>query len=106
MAPFAMKLLQPFERRQVGVGKRADRCDKVVRRNVVTLVGVDPPYVGGLVEDGTGYTRIKLNVALQFMAFGDMLQISQDFGLFGVTFRPLPFLQKLLVPCAAVDIGL
>ena len=58
-----------------------------------------------LVEFGAGHARVELHVALQVVAFGDMLEITQDFGLLGIAFGPFPLLQQLLVPGEAIDVG-
>jgi hypothetical protein len=46
-----------------------------------------------------------LNVAFEVVTLGNMLEITEDFGLLGIAFGPFPLLQELLVPGEAINVG-
>jgi hypothetical protein len=104
MIPLALEFLQALELRDVGGRKAAHSRDQVTRRDLFTFVGAHPPQVGYLLEFCTGHARIELHVALEVVAFGHMLEITQNLGLLGIALGPFPFLQQLPVPGEAIDV--
>src|SRR5258708_11268404 len=69
------------------------------------LSGPPPPLIDALVEFAAGHARVELHVALQIMAYGDMLEIAEALRLLGIALGPFPLLQELLVPGEAIDVG-
>jgi hypothetical protein len=63
------------------------------------------PQVGSFIEFGPGHFRIELDVTFEVVAFCDLFEVPENFGLLGIAFGPLPLLQELLVPREAVDVG-
>jgi len=105
VVPLAFEFLQPLELRNVCGRQATHGRNEVACRDLLALVGAHRPQVGSLVEFGAGHARVELHVAFQVVAFGHMLEITEDFGLLGIAFGPFPILQQLLVPGEAIDVG-
>ena len=105
VVPLALEFLQALELRYVR-GRQTTYCGNEVRcRNLFPVVGTHRPQVGSLVEFGAGHARIELNVAFEIVAFGNMLEITEDFVLLGIALGPFPLLQELFVPSETVNVG-
>ena len=97
----ALEILEAGNLRRVGRGQAAHRRDDEARRDrfgragCASLLGLDLPQVGGLVEDGLAHPRLEAHVAAQVVAVGDMVGVAQQLGLGGVALAPFPFLLQL-----------
>src|SRR5450631_96132 len=101
----ALEFLQALQLRHVRGRQGAYGCDEITCRNLFVLVGTHRPQAGCLVEFRACHAGIELNVAFEVVAFGNMLEITQDFGLLGIAFGPFPLLQELLVPGETINVG-
>ncbi len=105
MVPLALECLQSLELRHVRRRQRTNGRDEIACRDVFALIGMHPPQICAFVEFGAGHARVELDVPLQVMALGHMLEVAQDFRLLGIALGPFPLLQQLLVPGEAIDVG-
>ncbi len=91
------EVVAPLYLRQVRRRKRPHGGDEEPRRDRVSGVGADVPYVRGVVEGRFDHPRGELDVAAEVVSVGDVFEVVPDLLLRRIPLRPLPFLPKLLV---------
>jgi hypothetical protein len=95
--------LRRVRRGQAAHGRDHEACrDRLGPSGSAGLLGLDPPQVVGLVEDGLAHPRLEADVAAQVVAVGDVIGIAQQFGLGGVTLAPFPLLLQLGIELVGV----
>ena len=80
----------------VHLRQAAHRRDEELRRDRVTVIGVDHPAAGRLVEVRAGDACLELDVGTQVEPVRDVVCVLEDLGLCGVPLRPLPLLLELV----------
>src|SRR5277367_1906797 len=90
VVPVALELPQAGNVGYVGGGEAADGSDEKLHNECLVVFRADAPAIGRLVVMRRRHPAVELNVALQVELVGDDIQISQNFGLAGIAFGPLP----------------
>src|SRR5439155_20572018 len=97
--------LEALERWHVGGGKGSDGGDDKAGRDHVALLGSHCPKLVGIVEDDLDDAFAELNVGLEVEAIRAVIEIAQDFVLFGIALGPVPLVRQFLVEREAVDVA-
>ena len=98
MRPFAgvidgpAKILDALEGRTIRCRQAADRHDHELRPDPVAAIGLDLPDFCLLVEGRRGDAGVEHDMPAQIETVGDVVGISEDFGLRRIFLRPVPFL--------------
>jgi hypothetical protein len=76
-------------------GQTPGRHDAIACGELGTVAGADAPACGGLIQDGNVDPRVELDVAPEIEPIRNMVRITQDLRLRGVSLRPIPVLLQL-----------
>src|SRR6185295_3289855 len=91
----ASKCVAAREVRDVRRRQAPGRHDAEPGRDPLTVGGLHPPAIRGLVEDGGPNARVQLDVPAEVEAVDDVVDVLHDLGLRRVALAPLPLLLEL-----------
>jgi hypothetical protein len=99
----ALKLLTTGNIGQIDSREQPERGDQKLTAQHLPLIRAHFPTVRIFVVMRTGDGRPELHVASQVEAIGYVLEIGQDFRLFGIAILPAPFVPQVGIERIAVD---
>ena len=106
VVPLALKRVESGNLGNLTGRDAADGSDDVLGGDVVSLVGLNFPEPGVVVEAGRGDASVELNATAQIEAVRDMVEVAEDLGLLWILAAPVPLLQQVVVEGEAVDVAL